>query len=577
MAEVAAGEEARASAEGFDAYDVPGNCRELLRRLSFLPPSASAPWKWDIVELAEESRQQLRKAREASVMSNNSALLVIKEAMENEQTVGTLPVALRQQCEELLGKHEQWLSDFDLEARELAARSAELRERLFFEDVDSMGNAGWFGAASVTSQDVQRLLDRHLEIHQRAARHARQLMLLCRSLQQQGAVSSRRRAFQARTTGEKLHSSLLAMAAAAVTPVPGTVELWLATTTIMLLNKDQAFQHVVYEHPRDADMNSILKQFELRPRLSEQSLLAEWSSMPASKRNGLVLVHNASVRRVLLKVFLVNAIDGAGGSSGDWTAAFDAHPLSAVMRKAFSSISASADEDEIEIGAQRFAMVPLLPKPDTNWGWRAVFSYGDTKVGECRLREGAVFSFICVDCGLRVADRDPPAPTEKEAVAEDSEAAGRGAGACEGGGEGEGGANILAAQDADAALAVAGAGREAGLAASFGEVGAGEAIASEVALETAAVEVANNTDELVVVKLFPHARGAASHAQRLFRSAQAEGGLGPGATRLYCGEAEPNAKTGETVFDVEIRIGNRKATCEVTGGQVIYVDGFMAE
>merc|ERR1719450_882060 len=150
-----------------------------------------------------------------------------------------------------------WLDDFDDQLRAILARGRDLRERLLFEDVD---RAGWFSASGVSPLEVQRLLERHLDMHQRAARLARQLKLLCRSLQQQGAVSSRRRAFQARTMGEKLHSSLVSLAAVAVAAVPGSSEMWLATTTMMWLDKDMAWQHVVYEHPPDADTESILKQ-----------------------------------------------------------------------------------------------------------------------------------------------------------------------------------------------------------------------------------------------------------------------------------------------------------------------------
>ena len=41
--------------------------------------------------------------------------------------------------------------------------------------------------------------------------------------------------------GEKLQSSLVCLAAVAVAPVPGSSEMWLATTTMMWLDKDQAW------------------------------------------------------------------------------------------------------------------------------------------------------------------------------------------------------------------------------------------------------------------------------------------------------------------------------------------------
>ncbi|CAK9007008.1 Probable protein phosphatase 2C 35 (AtPP2C35), partial [Durusdinium trenchii] len=64
----------------------------------------------------------------------------------------------------------------------------------------------------------------------------------------------------AKTVGEKLQSSLVCLAAVAVAPVPGSSEMWLATTTMMLGSR----QHVVYEHPRDAETDTILDQFQCR-------------------------------------------------------------------------------------------------------------------------------------------------------------------------------------------------------------------------------------------------------------------------------------------------------------------------
>jgi len=377
--------------ESFDKFDVPSRCRELLQRLALMVNnSMSPPWKWDILELLEESKHQLRDARAANMRPELGFWQEINEALVNEHTANTLPVGLRKQCEELIGRREMWLEDFDAELQGILARGRELRERILFEDVD---RASWFSASGVSPLEVQRLLERHLDMHQRAARLARQLKLVTRALQQQGAVSSRRRAFQAKTMGEKLQSSLVCLAAVAVAPVPGSSEMWLATTTMMWLGKDQAWQHVVYEHPRDADTETILSQFQCRSSKAREAVTA-WLAMPSAKRLGTVLIHNASVRRVIVKPHLVNCIDGYGDSAADWTSALDDHPLGSVMKKALT-YTAGDEEDKIVIGAQRLAVVPLPPKPDTNWGWRGLFSYGDTKVGECRLREGGVQLHMC--------------------------------------------------------------------------------------------------------------------------------------------------------------------------------------
>lgn len=82
--------------------------------------------------------------------------------------------------------------------------------------------------------------------------------------------------------------------------------------------------------------------------------------------------------------------------SGDWTQALDHHPLGNVMKKALAfGEKPRPAEGQVFIAPQRLAVVPLPPKPDTNWGWRGHFSYGDTKVGDCAFREAPTRSKTC--------------------------------------------------------------------------------------------------------------------------------------------------------------------------------------
>merc|ERR1719235_2607206 len=147
----------------------------------------------------------------------------------------------------------------------------------------------------------------------------------------------------------------------------------------MWLDKDHAWQHVVYEHPRDADTETILSQFQCHSRKARQAVTS-WLAMPAAARRNCVLIHNASVRRVFVKTHIVNCIDGYGDSASDWTAALDSHPLGSVMKKALVGGQQEEVQGSIVVGAQRLAVVPLPKKPDANWGWRGSFAYGDTKV-----------------------------------------------------------------------------------------------------------------------------------------------------------------------------------------------------
>jgi len=341
----------------------------------------------------------------------------------------------------------------------------------------------------------------------------------------------------------------------------------------MWLDKDQAWQHVVYEHPRDADSETIMRQFQCRGKKAQQALTA-YLAVPPDKRKNCVLIHNASVRRMIVKVHLVNCIDGYGDNQADWTAALDHHPLGAVMKKALTLSTPKDDVDgRIVIKAQRLAVVPLPPKPDQNWGWRGTFAYGDIKVGECRLREGGVFSFICVDCGLRVGDREErnlgvnddftPHPDKlnlrmhsDDFVLEDVQDVGR--------------------SHSELELLAPSAQKDRGGKDPEGDKSAFETGAKKEGEDEGPwtrVEVLNRLDEPVQIKVFES--GKSGHVSRLFRSALAEGTVSPGMGRIFPLKANPD--TPETDFDVEIRVGRKRAKCEVVGEQVIFVDGFLAD
>ncbi|CAL1161422.1 unnamed protein product, partial [Cladocopium goreaui] len=110
---------------GFDRYDVAERCKELMRRLS--ASSGSSPqWKWDILELMEESHHQLRDIRQVHSDPDRGIWQELQGAVGNEHTASTLPVSLRKQCEEILERRKIWLGDFDTELNATLARGKEV-------------------------------------------------------------------------------------------------------------------------------------------------------------------------------------------------------------------------------------------------------------------------------------------------------------------------------------------------------------------------------------------------------------------------------------------------------------------
>ncbi|CAK9111993.1 unnamed protein product [Durusdinium trenchii] len=243
----------------------------------------------------------------------------IAARVENEKTRGALCDAASTHTRSR--SNAEWLGDFDTELNAILARGKEasawvrVRERLLFEDMD---RASWFSAAGVSSLEacngywsaMQRCIRKYYfeaapkpcingmnDAATPTAGEATRPPISCHAEASERSQNPWRRPevgrrhvqlSKAKTVGEKLQSSLVCLAAAgatgphsrgdcveqgahpdwtkkggdgvAVAPVPGSSEMWLATTTMMLGSR----QHVVYEHPRDAETDTILDQFQCR-------------------------------------------------------------------------------------------------------------------------------------------------------------------------------------------------------------------------------------------------------------------------------------------------------------------------
>lgn len=518
----------------FDRYDVLTRCRELSDRLASRDVNSVPAWKWDILEFLDESTSVLREIQRAN--ASPGIWQDIKDATTSDDA-STLPVGLVKQCDEVLEKRERWLVEFDAELQSLVSKGKKLRERLLFDDA----NRGlWFADTVVNSGEVRTLLAQHLVTHQQAARLVGQMQTLCRALRQQGAMSSNRHAFQAKTAQDKLASSFLSLGTIMVTPMPGIFELWLASTGMMWLSSDEAVQHAVYEHPRGTETETILNQFNCKSSKARETL-AQWSGLEPEKRKGLVLIHNASVRRVMLKTHVVSCIDGAGDKRGAWGAALEAHPLGATVTKAFGTVFGQVGDGEpILIGPQRMVVVQLPPKPDANWSWRGVFSLGETRVGETQLKSGCVFSFVAVDCGLSVGDKgDEPGEQVGDTSPRDSNS------------------KKLVVQTPKK--------QDVSDAEDDGKGG-----------HFTSVEVVNRMDDAVEVKIYLPGSGHPGH--QLFRKTLIQGQVLAGSSRCFSIRSTKGEGKEEEVDDLDVQISNgrRVANCEVQGGQVIYVDGLFA-
>jgi len=89
-------------------------------------------------------------------------------------------------------------------------------------------------------------------------------------------------------------------------------------------------------------------------------------------------------------------------------------------------------------------------------------------------------------------------------------------------------------------------------------------------LETT-LEVVNCMDEPINARIFEC--GHSMHAAALLmRQTLADAMISPGYRRLFKMAYMEEDDGAEAEFDVEIRLGFRKAKCEVVGEQIVYVD-----
>lgn len=406
----------------FDQYDVLGECKTLLRRMQLvikatpdLDRDVVNRWRWDICEFIEESLSQLHRIWDANKEGSPSLVILdeIRSTLDSVKLGLGLPQGFRQCLEDMIKQQRAWREDFHQEFGSLLDDSRQTHDTLHFQDVTS--SKGGFFDSRVSARDIELLVRRHYQLHLKAGKLRRQLELCHRALRQSG-VAHGRRTLAERSVGDKLTSTVASLAAAAVMPLPGAMEAWAVSTGMLWLSADAAWRHVVYEHPEDTTVEMIAEQFDLPENSRALVQLRDWIKGDAESKTGKVLIHNAAVRKLNVTVTLFSCIDGKQDGEQNknvFKQALENHPLGKVAQAVFKP---GDKEEKVNEGVVKTTVEPTratilnLPKlHDYNLAWRADFSYGDekgddSKVGECRLHDGLLVSFVSVDCGVRIHD-----------------------------------------------------------------------------------------------------------------------------------------------------------------------------
>eukprot|EP00746_Dinoflagellata_sp_MGD_P081275 gnl/MRDRNA2_/MRDRNA2_32346_c1_seq1.p1 gnl/MRDRNA2_/MRDRNA2_32346_c1~~gnl/MRDRNA2_/MRDRNA2_32346_c1_seq1.p1 ORF type:complete len:589 (+),score=133.03 gnl/MRDRNA2_/MRDRNA2_32346_c1_seq1:63-1769(+) len=406
----------------FDRYDVMGECKVLMKRMQHiikttpdLDRDAVYRWRWDICEFIEESLLQLHRIWNANKEGSKDLVILdeIRATLDSVKLGLGLPQGFRQCLEDMIKHQSSWREEFYQEFGSLLDDTRQTYDAL--NQVVETSKDGWFDFR-VSARDIELLIRRHSHLHLKAGKLRRQLELCHRALRQSG-VAHGRRTLAERSVQDKLSSTVASLAAAAVMPLPGAMEAWAVSTGMLWLSADAAWRHVVYEHPEDTTLEQIADQFDLPENSKALEQLRNWVKGDGDAKTGKVLIHNAAVRKLNVTVTLFSCIDGKQENEQNknvFKTALENHPLGKVAKQVFKP--GEKEKEPIQEGVVKITVEPAratilnLPKlHDFNWAWHATFSYGDelgddSKVGECKLRDGLLVSFVSVDCGVRIHD-----------------------------------------------------------------------------------------------------------------------------------------------------------------------------
>lgn len=238
---------------------------------------------------------------------------------------------------------------------------------------------------------------------------------------------------------DKLSQTALGLILTLVMPVPGSVEVGVASIGALWLEGDSAGKHLVVEHPLPDDLQQLnpFSRFRQRARHSAERLMKSWAASPAvpdlpdldldqgteieaaqgpavsPHETATLLVHNAASRIITVRI-----LDrGRNIALRAYEKVQEAHPMvrlvSQALVRGFGAVSGNTWQamPGVAIGPADLALLPLPAREGSSYdgydGYEIEFAYGlldssERPLGRVPARTGMAVSFVHLDDEIHV-------------------------------------------------------------------------------------------------------------------------------------------------------------------------------
>jgi len=224
------------------------------------------------------------------------------------------------------------------------------------------------------------------------------------------SAGSETKSFDQVSVSEKVGQTVLGVLLSAVLPFPGTIEVGVASMSMLWLESDLAGRHLAVEHQKTSGADGPYRRFDQRPKVQSLKMLQAWVE---GGHDEVALVHNATAR--VLTVRLVNGEVSLMQSA--YKKIQDAHPfMNLVTKTVESGITAVAGAgvelpvvviEPTDLAVVRLPGEALAIEESERRIFDLDFAYGmgrnvERSIGRVRAKPGSAVSFICLDRELHI-------------------------------------------------------------------------------------------------------------------------------------------------------------------------------
>eukprot|EP00746_Dinoflagellata_sp_MGD_P000215 gnl/MRDRNA2_/MRDRNA2_100385_c0_seq1.p1 gnl/MRDRNA2_/MRDRNA2_100385_c0~~gnl/MRDRNA2_/MRDRNA2_100385_c0_seq1.p1 ORF type:complete len:1314 (-),score=182.02 gnl/MRDRNA2_/MRDRNA2_100385_c0_seq1:135-3677(-) len=315
---------------------------------------------------------------------------------------GEAPSGLRRVVQGLEEQRASWHDRFDAQLLDLLPGS----RAVIFDELQSVGESLGILVSppkqrhGPSTQHWRSLLERHWTLHKKVdeqvRRATRRLKAYQQLLQEMPKTAEEMHTFHEQTIGDKVSSIALSLAVAMTAPVPGSMEIWMASSAVILMKTDAASRFLVVEHPPDSSVDDVLSRFGSCPSSQTSKTLDAWHECKVSTK--VALVHNATSSTVALMYRQTASKTGK---------ILNAHPMFKIMNKAIGREDPLSAGHAVMIPPSEIAMVHLPDNQEENRELVFRQPNSDQDIGECKLSASSIVSFVSIESGLRVCNQKP--------------------------------------------------------------------------------------------------------------------------------------------------------------------------